>query len=96
MDTGALGPYLGRNPDWDLYRPHSDTRPINLPLGDMYRYAAGFKYRSSDDLTLGGGLSFLWMGDMEVKQAGNDKEDFVSGQYDDAFLTFLSFYVQWN
>ncbi|NIP24429.1 MAG: hypothetical protein GWN81_08495 [Phycisphaerae bacterium] len=74
----------------------SDTRPINLPLGDMYRYAAGFKYRKSDDLTLGGGLSFLWMGDMDVKQAGNPKEGFVSGQYDDVFLTFLSFYVQWN
>ncbi len=81
---------------YDSSMMDSDTRPINLPLGDMYRYAAGFKYRKSDDLTLGGGLSFLWMGDMEVKQAGNPKEGFVSGQYDDVFLTFLSFYVQWN
>jgi len=81
---------------YDSSMMDSDTRPINLPLGDMYRYAAGFKYRKSDDLTLGGGLSFLWMGDMEVKQAGNPKEGFVSGQYDNTFLTFLSFYVQWN
>jgi hypothetical protein len=62
----------------------------------MYRYAAGFRYRKSDDLTLGGGLSFLWMGDLEVKQAGNESEGFVSGQYDNIFLTFLSFYIQWN
>ncbi len=81
---------------YDSSMMDSDTRPINLPLGDMYRYAAGFKYRKSDDLTLGGGLSFLWMGDLEVKQAGNPKEGFVSGQYDNTFLTFLSFYVQWN
>ncbi|MBT8365420.1 MAG: outer membrane protein transport protein [Deltaproteobacteria bacterium] len=81
---------------YDSSMMDSDTRPINLPLGDMYRYAAGFKYRKSVDLMLGGGLSFLWMGDMDVKQAGNPKEGFVSGQYDDVFLTFLSFYIQWN
>jgi len=91
------------NPKWmltagfsyDSAMMDSDTRPINLPLGDMYRYAAGFKYRKSDDLTLGGGLSFQWMGDMEVKQAGNAREGFVSGQYDNVCVTFLSFYVQW-
>jgi long-chain fatty acid transport protein len=81
---------------YDSSMMDSDTRPINLPLGEMYRYAAGFKYRKSNDLTLGGGLSLLWMGDLEVKQAGNAKEGFVSGQYDNTFLTFLSFYVQWN
>ncbi|MBW2246958.1 MAG: outer membrane protein transport protein [Deltaproteobacteria bacterium] len=80
---------------YDSSMMDSDTRPINLPLGDMYRYAAGVKYRKSNDVTLGGGLSFLWMGDLEVKQAGNAKEGFVSGQYDNLCLTFLSFYVQW-
>jgi long-chain fatty acid transport protein len=80
---------------YDSSMMDSDTRPINLPLGDMYRYAAGFKYRKSEDVTLGGGLSFLWMGDLKVKQAGNAKEGFVSGQYDNTYLTFLSFYVQW-
>jgi long-chain fatty acid transport protein len=81
---------------YDSSMMDSDTRPINLPLGEMYRYAAGFKYRKSDDVILGGGLSFLWMGDLEVKQAGNPKEGFVSGQYDNTFLTFLSLYVQWK
>ena len=81
---------------YDSSMMDSDTRPINLPLGEMYRFASGFKYLKSDDLTLGGGLSFLWMGDLEVKQAGNASEGFVSGQYDNLFLTFLSFYIQWN
>ena len=80
---------------YDSSMMDSETRPINLPLGEMYRYAAGFKYWKSNDVTLGGGLSFLWMGDLEVKQAGNASDGFVSGQYDNLFLTFLSFYVQW-
>ena len=80
---------------YDSSMTDADTRPINLPLGDMHRYGIGFKYRKSDDVTLGGGLSFQWMGDMEVKQAGNAREGFVSGQYDNVCVTFLSFYVQW-
>jgi len=80
---------------YDSSMSDSDTRPINLPLGEMYRFAGGLKYRTSNDLTLGTGLSFLWMGDLEVKQAGNAREGFVSGQYDNIFLTFLSFYIQW-
>jgi len=80
---------------YDSSMMDSDTRPINLPLGDMYRFAGGFKYRMSNGVTLGSGLSFLWMGDLEVKQAGNGIEGFVSGQYDNLFIPFLSFYVQW-
>jgi long-chain fatty acid transport protein len=81
---------------YDTSMSDSDTRPINMPLGDMYRYGAGFKYRKSNDLTLGGGLSFLWEGDLKVKQAGSEREGFVSGQYDNVFLAFLSFFVQWR
>ena len=35
-------------------------------------------------------------GALYIYEAGNPKEGFVSGQYDDVFLTFLSFYVQLN
>ena len=70
------------------------TRPIALPLGAMYRYGLGFKYQKSDDLLLGGGLSFLWEGDLKVKPAGGPLTG-VSGQYDNVSITFLSFYVQW-
>jgi long-chain fatty acid transport protein len=79
---------------YDSSMSDSDTRPINLPLGEMFRYGVGLKYRKSDNLTLGGGLSFLWEGDLEVKPAGNERNGFVSGQYDNVFLSFLSFYVK--
>jgi long-subunit fatty acid transport protein len=79
---------------YDSSMSDSDTRPITLPLGAMYRYGLGFKYQKSDDLLLGGGLSFLWEGDLKVKPAGGPQTG-VSGQYDNVNITFLSFYVQW-
>ena len=80
---------------YDSSMSDSDTRPITLPLGSMYRYGVGFKYKKSDDLLLGGGLSFLWEGDLNVKPAGNAARGQVSGQYENVSITFLSFYVQW-
>jgi long-chain fatty acid transport protein len=81
---------------YDSSMMDSDTRPIMLPLGAMYRYGLGFKYQKSDDVTLGGGLSFLWEGDLKVKPAGGGLSGQVSGQYDNVSITFLSFYVQWR
>ena len=81
---------------YDSSMSDSDTRPINMPLGHMYRYGVGFKYRKSDKVTLGGGFSFLWEGDLPIKTAGNEQKGFVGGQYDNVFLSFLSFYIQWN
>jgi long-subunit fatty acid transport protein len=72
------------------------TRPITLPLGKMYRYGLGFKYRKSDDLLLGAGLSFLWEGDMKVISSGSPVSGGqVSGEYKNVSITFLSLYVQW-
>jgi len=79
---------------YDSSMADSDTRPLTLPLGAMYRYGLGFKYQKSDDLLLGGGLSFLWEGDLKVKPAGGP-ETSVSGQYDNVNITFLSGYIQW-
>jgi long-subunit fatty acid transport protein len=81
---------------YDSSMSNSDTRPINMPLGEMFRYAGGFKYQKSDRLTMGAGLSFLWEGDLIVKTPGSEREGFVSGHYDNVFLTFLSFYAQWQ
>jgi long-subunit fatty acid transport protein len=61
----------------------------------MYRYGLGFKYRRSDNLTLGAGLSFLWQGDTKVKPSGGAARGQVSGQYDNVNITFLSLYAQW-
>ena len=81
---------------YDSSMSDSDTRPIMLPLGAMYRYGLGFKYQKSDDLLLGGGLSFFWEGDLKVKPAGGGAAGQVSGQYENVYITFLSLYVQWK
>jgi long-chain fatty acid transport protein len=79
---------------YDSSMSTGSNRPIELPLGAMYRYGAGFKYRKSDNLTLGGGLTVLWEGDLKIKPAESDAGQ-VSGQYDNAVITLLSLYVQW-
>jgi long-subunit fatty acid transport protein len=74
-------------------------RPLTLPIGHMYRYGLGVKYRKSDDLTLGAGLSFLWEGDLKTIPAGSADDPAsggqVSGEYKNVSITFLSLYVQW-
>jgi len=81
---------------YDTSMSDAGTRPINMPLGDMYRYGIGFKYRKSDAITLGAGLSFLWEGILNIKTAGSEREGFVSGRYENVSLTFLSLYIQWR
>jgi long-chain fatty acid transport protein len=72
------------------------NRPMELPLGAMYRYGLGFKYQKSDKVTLGGGLSFLWEGDLKVQSAGTPLSGgVVSGKYQNVSITFLSLYAQW-
>ena len=80
---------------YDSSMSTGSTRPINIPLGAMYRYGLGFKYQKSDDLLLGGGLSFFYEGDLKVKPGGGGVSGQVSGQYENVSITFLSFYVQW-
>lgn len=67
------------------------TRPISLPLGTMYRYAVGFKYRANENLTYGGGFSWLWQGNLPVKETGD-----VGGHYQKVSISFLSLYAMWD
>ncbi len=76
---------------YDTSMASGSTRPLVLPLGTMTRYALGFEYKKSEDLTLGGGLSFLWEGNLPTKPTGG-----VSGKYENVSITFLSFYVRWH
>jgi long-chain fatty acid transport protein len=81
---------------YDTSMATGSNRPIELPLGAMYRYGLGFKYQKSDDLLFGGGLSFLWEGDLKVKQAGSPMSGgVVDGKYENVSITLLSLYVQW-
>jgi long-chain fatty acid transport protein len=67
------------------------TRLIVLPLGTMYRYALGFKHNVRDDLTIGGGLSWIWEGNLPIKETSG-----VNGKYDRVSITVLSFYARWH
>jgi hypothetical protein len=62
----------------------------------MYRYGLGFKYKKSAKLTLGGGLSFLWEGDLKYQSAGTPVSGgVVSGEYENVSITFVSLYAEW-
>jgi len=67
------------------------TRPIVIPLGTMYRYAIGVKHKRREDLTLGGGLTFIWEGNLPVKDTGD-----VSGRYTNVSIWIASLYARWR
>jgi long-chain fatty acid transport protein len=67
------------------------TRPIVIPLGSMYRYAIGVKHKKREDLTLGGGLTFIWEGNLPTKDTGD-----VSGKYQNVSIWIASVYARWH
>jgi long-chain fatty acid transport protein len=67
------------------------TGPIELPMSNLYRYAAGFKYKARDDLILGAGLTWLYEGSVPHAPANG-----VYGKYKNVSITFLSFYARWH
>ena len=85
-------------PDWEMTAGFSldtsmssdRTRPIVIPLGTMYRYGLGFKHRLRDNLILGGGFTFIWEGNLPVKDTGT-----TAGKYDRVSISVLSFYARW-
>ncbi len=68
------------------------TRPIVIPLGNMYRYAVGFKHERRDGLTLGGGLTFIWEGNLPINDTGSVK----NARYNNAWLAIPSLYAKWE
>jgi len=85
-------------PDWEMTAGFSfdtsmstdRTRPIVIPLGTMYRYGLGFKHKASDNLILGGGLTWIWEGNLPIADTGD-----TAGKYDRVSISVLSFYARW-
>ena len=67
------------------------TRPIVIPLGKMRRYAIGFKHKRREGLTLGGGPTFIWEGNLPTKDTGG-----ISGGYENVSITIASVYARWH
>ncbi|MGI9330379.1 MAG: OmpP1/FadL family transporter [Gammaproteobacteria bacterium] len=100
----GIGTEYQLNPKWlltagfsrDTSMSTDRTRPIVIPLGTMRRYAIGFKNERRENLTLGGGLTFIWEGNLPVKDASGASGTTVSGRYKNASIWVASFYARWH
>ena len=71
------------------------TRPVPIPLGTLYRYAVGFKHKRSEGLTLGGGLTWLYEGNLPIEDAAGIGGE-VNGRYSNVSLFIFSVYAKWR
>ena len=67
------------------------TRPIAIPLGTLYRYAIGVKHKRREGPTLGGGLTWIYEGNLPVAQTSAG----AAGKYSNVSLYIFSFYAKW-
>jgi long-chain fatty acid transport protein len=89
---GVGGEYQYK-PNWELTAGFSldtsmssdRTRPIVIPIGTMYRYAVGFKHKTRKNRVLGGGLTWVWEGNLPIKPAGD-----VEGNYKNVSIWVFS------
>jgi long-chain fatty acid transport protein len=65
------------------------TRPIAIPLGNLYRYAVGFKKQLPDGLKIGGGLTYIYEGNLPVAETSAG----AAGKYTNVSLTIFSLYA---
>jgi long-chain fatty acid transport protein len=67
------------------------TRSISVPLGTQYRYGIGFKHTRSDKRIVGGGLTWLWGGNLPIKETSAG----VAGKYSRQSIWSMSLYTRW-
>jgi long-chain fatty acid transport protein len=72
------------------------TRPLAIPLGALYRYAIGFKQKRRDGLTIGGGLTWLYEGNLEIADQPGGGGGLVDGKYSNVSLYIFSLYATWD
>ena len=53
---------------YDTSMSSGRTRPLSIPLGALHRYAIGFKQKRRDGPTIGGGLTWLYEGNVEIEK----------------------------
>ena len=72
------------------------TRPLAIPLGALYRYAIGFKQKRRDGLTIGGGLTWLYEGNLEIEDQPGSGGGRTYGNYSNVSLYLFSLYASWH
>jgi long-chain fatty acid transport protein len=81
---------------WDSSWQRDKNRTAMIPIGTVYRIGGGLKYKKTENVTLGGGLSLFYEGDLPVAPVDNPIEGTFAGQYSNVYLLFSSFYVSWR
>lgn len=81
---------------YDTSMSSQRTRPLAIPLGALYRYAVGFKQKRKNGMTIGGGLTWLYEGNLEIEDQVGSRDGRTHGKYSNVSLYFLSFYAMWD
>jgi long-chain fatty acid transport protein len=77
----------------DTSMSSSRTRPLAIPLGTLYRYAVGFKHKRPSGRTIGGGLTWLYEGNLEIEDKPGSGGGDVNGKYSNVSIYFFSLYM---
>jgi long-chain fatty acid transport protein len=71
------------------------TRSLAIPLGTLYRYSVGFKQKRRDGMTIGGGLTWLYEGNLPIEDKPGIGGE-VNGKYSNVSLYIFSLYASWH
>jgi long-chain fatty acid transport protein len=69
------------------------TRPVPIPLGTLYRYAVGFKQNRQDGRTIGGGLTWLYEGNLPIDDKAGSGGGTLNGKYSNVSIYIFSLYA---
>jgi long-chain fatty acid transport protein len=100
----ALGVQYRHSPAWtftggiayDSSAVDDDKRSVVLPMGETWKFALGAQYSFNPNLTLGAAYEFVWLGDMSVDQERGPLAGRVSGDYEDASISFFALNLKWT
>ena len=70
------------------------TRTPDLPNGDAWRFALGGQYQLKENMILGLGYSFQWMGDLDLDVEGGPLTGRLAGSYEDTNIHFFALNLQ--
>jgi long-chain fatty acid transport protein len=76
----------------------SEDLTADLPMGDGWRFGLGAQYQWDEDLLIGFGYTFVWLGDLDIDQ---QKTSLVpgttrlSGEYECSKMHFFVLNFRW-
>ncbi len=72
------------------------NRTPTLPVGAMWRFAAGAQYAMSQTMTLGGGYEYIWSGNLPMDVNRGPLAGQVAGEYNNMCLQVLTLALNWQ